>query len=70
MRQVGNADRLQEIGVSQTYTAVIEPSGAWWTGCIEEIPGRELFREAFEFIVARPSRAASRRRRLYLPAVA
>jgi len=39
MRQVGNADRLQEIGVSQTYTAVIEPSGVWWIGWIEEIPG-------------------------------
>jgi predicted RNase H-like HicB family nuclease len=25
--------------VSQTYTAVIKPSGAWWIGWIEEIPG-------------------------------
>ena len=38
MRQVGNADRLQEIWVSQTYTAVIKPSGVWWIGWIEEIP--------------------------------
>jgi predicted RNase H-like HicB family nuclease len=25
--------------VSQTYTAVIKQSGAWWIGWIEEIPG-------------------------------
>jgi predicted RNase H-like HicB family nuclease len=25
--------------VSQSYTAVIKRSGAWWTGWIEEIPG-------------------------------
>jgi predicted RNase H-like HicB family nuclease len=25
--------------VSQTYTAVIKQSGAWWIGWIEEVPG-------------------------------
>ena len=25
--------------MSQTYTAVIKQSGAWWIGWIEEIPG-------------------------------
>jgi predicted RNase H-like HicB family nuclease len=25
--------------VSQTYTAVIKQSGAWWIGWIEELPG-------------------------------
>jgi hypothetical protein len=25
--------------VSQTYTAVVKQSGAWWIGWIEEIPG-------------------------------
>jgi predicted RNase H-like HicB family nuclease len=27
------------VHVSQTYTAVIKQSGAWWVGWIEEIPG-------------------------------
>jgi predicted RNase H-like HicB family nuclease len=25
--------------LSQTYTAVIKQSGAWWVGWIEEVPG-------------------------------
>ena len=25
--------------MSQTYTAVIKQSGAWWIGWIEEVPG-------------------------------
>jgi predicted RNase H-like HicB family nuclease len=25
--------------VSQTYTAVLKPSGTWWIGWIEEVPG-------------------------------
>jgi hypothetical protein len=25
--------------VSQTYTAVVKQSGAWWIGWIEEVPG-------------------------------
>jgi predicted RNase H-like HicB family nuclease len=25
--------------LSQTYTAVIKPSGPWWIGWIEEVPG-------------------------------
>jgi hypothetical protein len=25
--------------VSQTYTAIIKRSGAWWIGWIEEVPG-------------------------------
>jgi predicted RNase H-like HicB family nuclease len=27
------------VRVSQTYTAVIKQSGAWWIGWIEEVPG-------------------------------
>jgi predicted RNase H-like HicB family nuclease len=30
---------LRSFGVSQTYTAVIKQSGAWWVGWIEEVPG-------------------------------
>ena len=29
----------EEVRVSQTYTAVIKQSGAWWIGWIEEVPG-------------------------------
>ena len=25
--------------MTQTYTAVIKPSGPWWIGWIEEVPG-------------------------------
>ena len=35
--------------MSQTYTAVIKQSGAWWVGWIEEVPGvncQERSREA------------------------
>jgi predicted RNase H-like HicB family nuclease len=30
---------VEEMCVSQTYTAVIKQSGAWWIGWIEELPG-------------------------------
>ena len=30
---------LRSFRVSQSYTAVIKQSGAWWIGWIEEVPG-------------------------------
>jgi hypothetical protein len=36
---VTRAGRNEEERVSQTYTAVLKQSGAWWIGWIEEIPG-------------------------------
>jgi predicted RNase H-like HicB family nuclease len=41
--------RLMRVRVSQTYTAVVKQSGAWWIGWIEEVPGvncQERTREA------------------------
>jgi hypothetical protein len=45
---MGDIGRMLE-NRSQTYTAVIKRSGAWWIGWIEEIPGvncQERTREA------------------------
>jgi hypothetical protein len=61
--------------VTQNFTAVIEQSGPWWIGWIEEVPGRQLpgtnpggtARDARGHAArgprAEPSRGARRRRR-------
>jgi hypothetical protein len=62
----------QENGSSQTYTAVIKPSDAWWIGWIEEIPGvncQERTRaELLEWLKVTPREALGLNRREVLEA--